>query len=57
MGFLDGKVGLVYHFLQGFWFRFLVDAIILELQREIKTKHCSLGDALQNLYGLDINKF
>lgn len=30
LGFLDGKVGLVYHVLQAFWFRFLVDAKILE---------------------------
>jgi len=25
-GWLDGRAGLVYHFLQGFWYRFLVDA-------------------------------
>jgi glycosyltransferase involved in cell wall biosynthesis len=56
MGFLDGKVGLVYHFLQGFWFRFLVDATILEIQQEIKKKHCPLSEALHNLYGCDINK-
>lgn len=30
LGFLDGKVGLVYHTLQVFWFRFLVDAKIHE---------------------------
>jgi glycosyltransferase involved in cell wall biosynthesis len=30
LGFLDGKVGLVYCVLQSFWFRFLVDAKILE---------------------------
>jgi glycosyltransferase involved in cell wall biosynthesis len=30
LGFLDGKVGLVYHLLQAFWFRFLVDAKIME---------------------------
>jgi glycosyltransferase involved in cell wall biosynthesis len=29
-GFLDGKPGLIFHFLQGFWFRFLVDAKIYE---------------------------
>src|SRR4030067_1363756 len=28
LGFLDGKAGLIYHFLQGFWYRFLVDAKI-----------------------------
>lgn len=30
LGFLDGRAGLVFHVLQGFWFRFLVDAMILE---------------------------
>lgn len=29
-GFLDGKEGLIFHFLQGFWFRFLIDAKIWE---------------------------
>jgi len=29
-GFMDGKPGLIFHFLQGFWFRFLVDAKIYE---------------------------
>jgi glycosyltransferase involved in cell wall biosynthesis len=32
LGFLDGRPGLVFHFLQGFWYRFLVDAKLLELQ-------------------------
>ena len=30
LGFLDGREGLVFHFLQGFWYRFLVDALIFE---------------------------
>ena len=30
LGFLDGKEGLIFHFLQGFWFRFLIDAKIYE---------------------------
>jgi len=36
LGFLDGRQGLVFHFLQGFWYRFLVDAYILEARREAK---------------------
>jgi hypothetical protein len=32
-GFLDGIEGLVFHTLQRFWFRFLIDARIWELQR------------------------
>lgn len=30
LGFLDGTEGLIFHFLQGFWFRFLVDAMVFE---------------------------
>ena len=30
LGFLDGKAGLVFHFLQGCWYRFQVDAYLLE---------------------------
>ena len=30
LGFLDHKEGLIFHFLQGFWYRFLVDAKIHE---------------------------
>lgn len=35
LGFLDGRSGLVYHFLQGFWYRFLVGAKLMELEKEI----------------------
>lgn len=31
LGFLDGKQGLAWCFLQGFWYRFLVDAKIYEI--------------------------
>ena len=33
-GFLDGKEGLIFHFLQGCWFRLLVDIKIDELKRD-----------------------
>ena len=35
-GFLDGTPGLIYHFLQGFWFRFYVDACYYELLQKRK---------------------
>ena len=37
LGFLDGRPGLVYHFLQGFWYRFLVGAKVNELDGVIRT--------------------
>jgi glycosyltransferase involved in cell wall biosynthesis len=36
LGFLDGKVGLIYHFLQGFWYRFLVESKLVEYKKAIK---------------------
>lgn len=33
LGFLDGKEGLIFHFMQGFWYRFLVDAKIYEARK------------------------
>lgn len=30
LGFLDGKEGLIFHFLQGFWYRFYVDSRLFE---------------------------
>jgi len=35
LGFLDGKTGIIFHFLQGFWFRLLVDIKIDELMKAI----------------------
>jgi glycosyltransferase involved in cell wall biosynthesis len=34
-GILDGREGLIYHFLQGFWYRFLVGAKLVELDSAI----------------------
>ncbi|WP_419802964.1 exosortase Y [Mucilaginibacter sp.] len=33
LGFLDGKKGIIFHFLQGFWFRLIVDIKIDELMQ------------------------
>jgi len=32
LGFLDGKEGFIFHTLQGFWYRFLVDAKLYEYE-------------------------
>ena len=36
LGFLDGRPGLMYHLLQGFWYRYLVGAKRRELELAIK---------------------
>jgi glycosyltransferase involved in cell wall biosynthesis len=33
LGFLDGKEGLIFHFLQGCWYRFLIDVNLVALGR------------------------
>ena len=33
LGFLDGKEGFLWDFLQGWWYRTLVDAKILEVKK------------------------
>ena len=49
-GFLDGKTGLAFHFIQKLWFRFQVDAVILELKTKMKTQHVSLDEIICNEY-------
>ena len=34
LGFLDGVPGLTFHFLQGFWYRFLIDCLIYEKKKQ-----------------------
>lgn len=45
LGFLDGKEGLVFHFLQGFWYRFLIDAIIYERRSVMTTQAGALSES------------
>jgi glycosyltransferase involved in cell wall biosynthesis len=36
LGFLDGKEGLIFHFLQGCWHQFLIDAKIYEAKKNVR---------------------
>jgi glycosyltransferase involved in cell wall biosynthesis len=38
LGFLDGTRGLIFHFLQAFWYRFLVDAKLYEYRIQLRQK-------------------
>ncbi|PJG55628.1 glycosyltransferase family 2 protein [Bradyrhizobium forestalis] len=56
LGFLDGREGLIYNVLQGFWYRFLVGSKVEELERAVR--HLREPDAvaaeLARLTGLKI---
>ena len=53
LGFLDGRPGLIYHFLQGFWYRFLVGAKVYEFERSLSScrNNAARLDELQRLTG------
>jgi glycosyltransferase involved in cell wall biosynthesis len=53
-GFLDGKKGLIWHFLQGFWYRFLVDAKIYEVYQRAGKEKESIVSHFRTEYGKDL---
>ena len=57
LGFLDGLRGLIYYFLQGFWYRFLIDAKILELKNYSKKNNLSIRSSFKQVLGIDLSKF
>ncbi len=54
-GFLDGKEGLIFHLLQGFWYRFLVDAKIYEVKKEIRNGK-SIEESIEKVFGIKFIK-
>ena len=48
-GFLDGKEGFIWYVLQGFWYRFLVDAKIFEMKRYLGFNEEKIRNYLQEL--------
>jgi len=51
-GFWDGREGLIFHFLQGFWYRFLVDAKIHEFRRRAQREGKAPAALLKELYNV-----
>ncbi|TRW15328.1 glycosyltransferase family 2 protein [Glacieibacterium frigidum] len=51
LGFLDGWPGLVFHALQGGWYRFLVDAKIAEIRGLMRARGASLAQVVADEYG------
>ena len=54
LGFLDGTKGLVWHFLQGFWYRFLVDAKLYEVFQRAGYRKEAIIQHLLTEYGKDV---
>lgn len=56
LGFLDGATGFSFHFLQGFWYRYLVDAKIAEVRRYIEKENVEIDIAIQKVLGVNIRR-
>jgi glycosyltransferase involved in cell wall biosynthesis len=54
LGFLDGVAGAHFHVLQGFWYRYLVDAKVFELERSMREQGLDAKTAIRKLWGLDV---
>lgn len=54
LGFLDGMEGFIFHFLQGFWYRFLVDAKIYQVERYAKDRGLSMKEAIREVLGINV---
>ena len=54
LGFLDGRQARAFHVLQGFWYRYLVDAKLLEVQRYMAAHDASPVDAINAVLGIDL---
>ncbi len=57
LGFIDGFPGMIWHFLQGFWYRFLVDAKIYELYNKVGKNRSAVIEYIKNEFGKDVTKY
>lgn len=55
LGFLDGKKGLIWHFLQGLWYRFLVDTKIFEVYLKAGCDKEAIIEFFRTEYGKDLH--
>ncbi len=53
LGFLDGSKGFVFHFLQGFWYRLLVDVKVKEIEDGANVPS-DVPDAIYAKYGIKV---
>ena len=54
LGFLDGREGLAFHVLQGFWYRFLVDAKLREVRLHMARTGADARQALRDVLGVEL---
>lgn len=55
-GFLDGPAGTAFHFLQGFWYRYLVDAKVAEVKRFMSNTDCDVVQAIETILDIRLGR-
>lgn len=53
-GFLDGKEGFIFHTLHAFWYRFLVDTKIYQIEKIAREEHKDFRQVIKEHYGLEV---
>ena len=54
-GFLDGSLGTQFHFLQAFWYRYLVDIKFAEVERYMKVHAVQPKTAIDHVLGIKLS--
>ena len=54
MGFLEGKEGFLWHFMQGWWYRTMVDAKVFEIKKACGNDKELIKKHLRKLYNINI---
>jgi glycosyltransferase involved in cell wall biosynthesis len=54
LGFLDGRRGLLWHFFQGLWYRFLVDDKIFQIKSIARKENRSLREVIEAMFNFKI---
>ena len=50
-GFMDGKEGFIWHILHGFWYRFLVDVKVCEIEKKANEENKTIKQVIEEEYG------
>jgi glycosyltransferase involved in cell wall biosynthesis len=54
LGFMDGKEGFIFHTLQAFWYRFLVDTKIYQIEKIAKAENVDIKTVIHKEYGIEL---
>lgn len=55
-GFLDGKEGAAFHVLQGFWYRYLVDMKVHEVEKYMRSNEATVVRAIEKVLEIRLEK-